>query len=180
MDDCNEDPRLPHLGNTTQFVSLDQLAELGVLYWNLNPNDYENDPELKKIREARGYSYMVLLISVFNYSYSVFFNTLKMSFSLQDVLDLCPEKVENYEEKLKNFYTEHIHEDEEIRYCLEGSGYFDIRDKGDRWIRIWIKAGDLIILPAGIYHRFTLDMSNYVKVIIAITKCLSLLKTSNG
>ncbi|KAK9287718.1 hypothetical protein L1049_016157 [Liquidambar formosana] len=117
----------------------DVLEDLGVLYWHLNPKDYENDEELKKIRETRGYNYM-------------------------DMLDLCPEKVENYEEKLRNFYTEHIHADEEIRYCLEGSGYFDVRDNDDRWVRIWIKAGDLIILPAGIYHRFTLDTHNYVKL----------------
>uniref|UniRef100_A0A803MVK3 Acireductone dioxygenase n=1 Tax=Chenopodium quinoa TaxID=63459 RepID=A0A803MVK3_CHEQI len=155
MDESNEDPRLPHHRNPKEFVSLDTLSEIGVLHWKLNAKDYENDPELKKIRDERGYNYM-------------------------DILDLCPEKVENYEQKLKNFFTEHIHADEEIRYCLEGSGYFDVRDKADRWIRIWLKKGDMIILPAGIYHRFTLDTSNYVKAKVAAAEAALAPQTEAG
>ncbi|PKU85551.1 1,2-dihydroxy-3-keto-5-methylthiopentene dioxygenase 1-like [Dendrobium catenatum] len=139
IEESAEDQRPPNHRNPKEFLSLDKLAEIGVVYWHLDPKKPESEEELKKIREAGGYSYM-------------------------DFLELGPGKVENYEEKLKNFYIEHMHSDEEIRYCLEGGGYFDVRDKGDSWIRIRIKEGDMIVLPAGIYHRFTLDTSNYVKL----------------
>ncbi|MCD9558573.1 hypothetical protein HAX54_015978 [Datura stramonium] len=138
MDDSDADQRLPHHREPKEFVSLDKLAELGVLSWRLDADNYETDEELKKIRAARGYSYM-------------------------DFCEVCPEKLPNYEEKIKNFFEEHLHTDEEIRYCVAGSGYFDVRDANDGWIRVWVKKGGMIVLPAGIYHRFTLDSSNYIK-----------------
>ncbi|KAK7206067.1 Acireductone dioxygenase ARD family [Myxozyma melibiosi] len=68
-----------------------------------------------------------------------------------------------YEEKVKIFYKEHLHEDEEIRYIVDGEGFFDVRDLEDRWVRMKLVKGDLIILPAGIYHRFTTTATDYVK-----------------
>ncbi|XP_024394211.1 acireductone dioxygenase 1 [Physcomitrium patens] len=138
MDDSADDQRKPHHRSPPEYVSLEKLAELGVLHWVLDADSFETDPELQRIRKERGYNY-------------------------EDFIEVSPERLANYETKIKNFYEEHMHTDEEIRYCLDGSGYFDIRDPEDRWIRIWVKKGDMIVLPAGSYHRFTLDENNYLK-----------------
>lgn len=58
---------------------------------------------------------------------------------------------------LKELYIEHFHTYDEFRICLEGCGYFDIRDKFDEWIRIEVIPGDLLVIPGGCYHRFTVD-----------------------
>ncbi|XP_075228182.1 acireductone dioxygenase 1 [Lycorma delicatula] len=139
MDNSDADQRLEHHRNPPYFIELDKLFEItGVEYFKIKSENPIEDQLLKKIKLERNYNY-------------------------EDEIICSKECLPNYEEKLKNFFTEHLHTDEEIRLVLEGSGYFDVRDKNDEWIRIEVVRGDLIVIPKGIYHRFTLDSKNYVK-----------------
>ncbi|CCK70639.1 acireductone dioxygenase (Ni2+-requiring) KNAG_0E03850 [Huiozyma naganishii CBS 8797] len=88
----------------------------------------------------------------------------------RDSVELSPESFHNDTEKmmqqLRIFYQEHLHDDEEIRYIVGGSGYFDLRHpKNEQWIRCEVHAGDLLVIPAGIYHRFTVTTDNYIKAV---------------
>ena len=53
-----------------------------------------------------------------------------------------------------------------------GRGLAYVEYLTDRWIRVQVLPGDFIIVPAGIYHRFTLDESNEVKA-LRLTKVRS-------
>ncbi|KAL8695327.1 MAG: hypothetical protein Q9218_000226 [Villophora microphyllina] len=87
------------------------------------------------------------------------------SYKNRDEIIVSPEKMgPAYEDKVKIFFNEHLHEDEEIRYILDGEGFFDVRGVQDEWVRIHLEKGDLIVLPAGIYHRFTTDNKNAMRL----------------
>jgi methylthioribulose-1-phosphate dehydratase len=72
---------------------------------------------------------------------------------------------DSYDEMVTKFGVEHFHDAAEVRAIVDGSGYFDIRSASGRWIRIQVMAGHVVELPAGSYHRFVPDRSDYIKAI---------------
>jgi 1,2-dihydroxy-3-keto-5-methylthiopentene dioxygenase len=63
------------------------------------------------------------------------------------------------------FDKEHYHTLDEVRFVVDGEGIFDVRDKSDRWVRIHVDTGDLIIIPANTYHRFFLTDSKKIRCV---------------
>ncbi|KYQ92587.1 ARD/ARD' family protein [Tieghemostelium lacteum] len=120
--------------NSENVLSLEDLKSLGVLYFPMDMTSYTD--RLNQICTERGYKNR---------------DEVKLS---KDTPGL--------EDKLKIFFEEHLHDDEEIRFILDGCGFFDVRDKQDKWVRIRVEKGDLIIVPANMYHRFALDENRFV------------------
>ena len=58
---------------------------------------------------------------------------------------------------LQEYNNEHLHEQDEVLFFLDGSGYVDMRNKQDHWVRVPIKKGILYLFPAGLYHRLRLE-----------------------
>jgi 1,2-dihydroxy-3-keto-5-methylthiopentene dioxygenase len=127
--------------------TLEDLAAIGVHYeqMKLDPEAYQ--PSLDELKAERGYIE-------------------------QDIVELKPD-MDNLEAICDKFKDEHLHTDDEVRLVLEGEGIFDLRSKDDEWMRATVVAGDLLVVPANLHHRFFLTDKKHIR-------CVRLFKDAEG
>jgi 1,2-dihydroxy-3-keto-5-methylthiopentene dioxygenase len=127
--------------------TLDDLAAAGALYERLPVDPVAYQPPLDRLKAERGYVE-------------------------QDIIELRPD-TPNLEALCAKFIDEHLHTDDEVRYVLEGEGIFDLRAVDDRWMRVTVEQGDLLVVPANLHHRFMLTERKQIR-------CVRLFKDSAG
>jgi 1,2-dihydroxy-3-keto-5-methylthiopentene dioxygenase len=81
-----------------------------------------------------------------------------------DVIDVKPE-TPNLDAMLAKFSREHWHDEDEVRFIIEGSGVFHIHPRSGPVCAIEVVAGDLIRVPRGTWHWFDLCAERRIRAI---------------
>jgi 1,2-dihydroxy-3-keto-5-methylthiopentene dioxygenase len=81
-----------------------------------------------------------------------------------DVIDVRPD-TPNLDMMLAKFSREHWHDEDEVRFIIEGRGLFHIHPKTGPVFAIEVEAGDLIRVPRGTHHWFDLCVDRRIRAI---------------
>ena len=81
-----------------------------------------------------------------------------------DVIDVRPE-TPNLEAMLAKFSREHWHDEDEVRFTIEGRGLFHVHPQEGPVFAIEVEAGDLIRVPKGTHHWFDLCADRRIRAI---------------
>jgi len=81
-----------------------------------------------------------------------------------DVIDVKPE-TPNLDMMLARFSREHWHDEDEVRFILEGRGLFHVHPASGPVFSIEVVAGDLIRVPRGTHHWFDLCGDRRIRAI---------------
>jgi 1,2-dihydroxy-3-keto-5-methylthiopentene dioxygenase len=81
-----------------------------------------------------------------------------------DVIDVRPE-TPNLEAMLAKFKREHWHDEDEVRFILEGRGVFFVHPREGDVFAIEVGPGDLIRVPRGTWHWFDLCAERRIRAI---------------
>lgn len=120
-------------------LTVGELTGAGITYQYLSVDPELYEPAVATLRAERGY---IARDEV---------NLTKDTPNLQAISD--------------KFWAEHFHTEDEVRFVLSGEGIFDIRDHNDRWMRVQVGPGDLIVVPKDRYHRFRLTEMQHIRCV---------------
>lgn len=81
-----------------------------------------------------------------------------------DVIDVAP-NTPGLDAMLAKFKSEHWHDDDEVRFIIEGRGVFHIHPTNGPVTSIEVEAGDLLRVPGGTLHWFNLCEDRRVRAI---------------
>ena len=81
-----------------------------------------------------------------------------------DVIDVHPQ-TPGLEAMLAKFNREHWHDEDEVRFIVEGRGLFHVRPREGPVAAIEVEAGDLIRVPRGTWHWFDLCADRRIRAI---------------
>ena len=81
-----------------------------------------------------------------------------------DVIDVSPQ-TPNLEAMLAKFSREHWHDEDEVRFIIQGRGLFHIHPRKGKVFALEVEAGDLIRVPRGTWHWFDLCADRRIRAI---------------
>jgi 1,2-dihydroxy-3-keto-5-methylthiopentene dioxygenase len=81
-----------------------------------------------------------------------------------DVIDVTPQ-TPGLEAMLNRFNSEHWHDEDEVRFIIEGRGIFHIHPREGNVVSITVEAGDLLRVPRGTWHWFDLCEERRIRAI---------------
>src|SRR5205809_1010221 len=81
-----------------------------------------------------------------------------------DVIDVKPD-TPGLDGMLARFNSEHWHDEDEVRFIVEGRGLFHIHPPQGPVFAIEVEAGDLIRVPRGTHHWFDLCADRRIRAI---------------
>jgi 1,2-dihydroxy-3-keto-5-methylthiopentene dioxygenase len=81
-----------------------------------------------------------------------------------DIINVNPE-TPNLDVMLAKFSREHWHDEDEVRFIIDGRGVFHINPKDGPVVALEVSAGDFIRVPKGTWHWFDLCEDRCIKAI---------------
>src|SRR5467141_1442013 len=81
-----------------------------------------------------------------------------------DVIDVTP-ATPGLDAMLNRFNSEHWHDEDEVRFIIEGRGLFHIHPREGNVVSITVEAGDLLRVPRGTWHWFDLCQEKRIRAI---------------